>query len=139
MSEDRRDFSINRDFAIIGRRYLGSLAGSPINELHLQRYSPPQRTTVFVPSYCSTSRVTANWRRGNHRRAIDRRVFHAHDVSRANFLRRLSHIFVSRRQIDPVLQFKVLQYFRRPCDDLNRQIVSLKAEGRRWSFRFLIN
>jgi len=54
------------------------------------------------------SRAAANWRLGDRRRAIDHRVFRARDVSRANFLCRLSRISIDRRQIDPVLQFKPL-------------------------------
>lgn len=112
------------------RRYYDShfLARSPINELHLQRYSPPWRVPLFVPSYYSTCRAAANWWQGGRRRAVDRRVFRARDVSRANFLCKLSRISIGCRQIDPVLQFKVLQYFHRSFDGSTRICCLSKAK-----------
>lgn len=58
---DRSGF---RNYRATLPRLLHFLVGSPINELHLQRYSPPRRAPLFVPSYCSMSRAATNWRAG---------------------------------------------------------------------------
>lgn len=125
---NRGDFSIHRDFAIIGRRYRGySPLSHRIPQLTSSIYSVTRRRatrTAFCPFpllLCLEPLLIGG--QAARRRAIIRPVFRVHDVSRANLLRRLSCITVGRRRIDPVLHFfTLLQHFHRSCIRPTRNI-----------------